>query len=245
MLVLAALVLTATSACDESAAERPCALEDNQRFVRARNSLSQQPVAWREPLAGTCLRYRVDHRDHPRLEAAHLTRAAERAFASWTAPSCSALCVEPAQPTDDVLLAREPGFDPRGDNVSVILVETSPERWLERFGNHALSATLVTSDVETGAILDADVLINAADYTFLDTTGCTTDAHADLQNVLTHEVGHFLGFAHTSSRETTMFAGFAGLDPDSPDGGCELARRTLAEGDVDGVCTVYRPQCTP
>jgi hypothetical protein len=54
--------------------------------------------------------------------------------------------------------------------------------------------------------------------------------YIDLQSVVTHEAGHFLGLAHPPVPEATMYATM-------PVG--ETKKRTLYSDDVSGVCTIY------
>jgi hypothetical protein len=66
---------------------------------------------------------------------------------------------------------------------------------------------------------------------------------ADLPSILTHEVGHFLGLAHSSDGLATMRPGY------NP-GDIEL--RTLDTDDIAGICDIYdaaagerSPSCEP
>lgn len=67
-----------------------------------------------------------------------------------------------------------------------------------------LAVTFTHVDRAAGEILEADIAINAAHHTF------SRDGHGatyDLQNVLTHEVGHVLGLEHAAGEpEATMHA---------------------------------------
>ena len=66
-------------------------------------------------------------------------------------------------------------------------------------------------------------------------TGCEDMRTVDLENVLTHEFGHYLGLAHTTDPEATMFASaVAG----------EILKRDLGSDDIAGICAVY-PAGTP
>ncbi|MFT3775034.1 MAG: matrixin family metalloprotease [Minicystis sp.] len=92
-----------------------------------------------------------------------------------------------------------------------------------------IAVTTVTHNTETGEIYDADMEINATDYTF------TTDGGGngfDLPSVLTHELGHFLGLEHSTADGATMMAFY----PEDP-----LALRSLTADDMAGICDVYPP----
>jgi hypothetical protein len=76
----------------------------------------------------------------------------------------------------------------------------------------ALAITIASSDPRTGEMVDADIVFNGQhDFGLLDATGAATEPvrHTpyDFQNVLTHELGHYLGISHETldDAEATMF----------------------------------------
>lgn len=81
-----------------------------------------------------------------------------------------------------------------------------------------------------GTILDSDILINAIHHRF--TTTGEAGKH-DLQNILTHEIGHILGLGHEVApidSEATMFGlAIAG----------ETKKRTLETNDIRGLWEGY------
>ena len=62
--------------------------------------------------------------------------------------------------------------------------------------NNVIALTTTTYDPVSGEILDADIEFNSAVFDF--TIG-DTGVVMDLKNTAVHEIGHFLGLAHTSS----------------------------------------------
>ncbi len=101
---------------------------------------------------------------------------------------------------------------------------------------HTLAQTTVTFNTSSGAILDADIEINSADIVI---TVDSTEVADDLQSILTHEFGHFLGFDHSTVQEATMTANYAHGD---------ISFRTLHADDIDAICTIYpenrdTPEC--
>lgn len=79
-------------------------------------------------------------------------------------------------------------------------------------------------------------------FTCLDPTSASTPPNCnaygeagcvsrDLQNVLTHEAGHFVGFAHnTSDADSTMYSTTSARD---------VSRRSLTRDDAAGMCDTY------
>ena len=95
-----------------------------------------------------------------------------------------------------------------------------------------LAVTIVTYEMDTGRLLDADIVVNGkAKFELLDEpTQPGIDAY-DLAAVLTHEAGHVLGLGESQAgAEATMWP-YA--RPDDTD------KRTLATDDEDGVTESY------
>ena len=123
-----------------------------------------------------------------------------------------------------------------------------------------VALTSVLYDPTTGRIMDADIEVNGWDgvagaigsppqhgWYFTCATPaqpgtcaqrgdcCTTYGQPDcfgmdLENTVTHEVGHFLGLAHSGVATSTMFATTAPR---------ETSKRDLAADDAAGVCAIY------
>ncbi|HEY4120480.1 MAG TPA: matrixin family metalloprotease [Byssovorax sp.] len=101
----------------------------------------------------------------------------------------------------------------------------------------ALATTVLTYDA-TGTIVDADILLNGGEgrvFGELAAQGQGTIFGIlppyDLQNVLTHEAGHFFGMAHQNDEDSaTMY-------PTSNRG--ETTKRTLSSDDEAGLKAIY------
>ncbi len=110
------------------------------------------------------------------------------------------------------------------------------DRLGEAIGNGAPST-------ELGQILDADVYFNPGDSrtTFASTAALpSTPSSYDLESVLTHELGHFLGFSHSTVWSAMMFpfgpapGTFTGVRP-TP----QQADAPLSDDDRTGLRVVY------
>lgn len=81
-----------------------------------------------------------------------------------------------------------------------------------------------------GMILDSDILLNSVDHAF--TTTNETGKH-DVQNIVTHEVGHFIGLGHETNpidTDATMYA-VASAN--------EFNKRVLHPSDLAGLRAAY------
>jgi hypothetical protein len=89
------------------------------------------------------------------------------------------------------------------------------------------AAITLTTFFCSGQIMDADMLVNGEDWAW--TTSGASD-HADIQSVITHEAGHFIGFGHNPDPQSTMYFQTTVGD---------LRPRTLTADDAQGACDVY------
>jgi hypothetical protein len=121
----------------------------------------------------------------------------------------------------------------------------------------ALAITSVFVDKNTGEIKDGDIEVNAHGFIWADLDINPSPDNQDLQNALTHEMGHLIGLDHTcyiaasgapdpldnngnpvpdcdaadaTVRATTMFASAIPGD---------TQKRTLAPDDIQAVCDIY------
>ncbi len=109
-----------------------------------------------------------------------------------------------------------------GRNSVIWLTGTS---W--RYSSATLALTTTNFNLPSNEIFDADMELN--DNVGWDTTGQVAGAY-DLESVLTHEAGHFLGLDHTPAVfEAVMYPL---VQPGT-------LKRNLAAADLNDVCTVY------
>lgn len=101
-----------------------------------------------------------------------------------------------------------------------------------------IGLTTVTYSKRTGVAVDADIELNAADFLFTTVASppCAGGAELancvayDVQNTLTHEIGHAVGFDHVPGPASTMAA-------TAPLG--ETSKRIIDLGTANGFCATY------
>lgn len=153
------------------------------------------------------------------LERSRVLYIVQQSFATWSKVPSSFLQFEFGGST-----TQRTQYDRTAeDNVNTVHFET--EKWDDDPDVLALTKTIY--EPKTGEIHDADIRINAVNFHW---TTSDSDVENDLQNMLTHEVGHVLGLEHSEHQEATMYA-------KSKKG--ELSKRVLAQDDVNGVSYLY------
>ncbi|MFY0574771.1 myxosortase-dependent metalloprotease, MXAN_2677/MXAN_2678 family [Cystobacter fuscus] len=103
-----------------------------------------------------------------------------------------------------------------------------------------IALTLTTYDERSGIIYDSDIELNASGFVFTTvssppcaqpigskTPNCVA---TDVQNTMTHELGHLIGLDHTWLSSSVMY-------PQAPSG--EVSKRVIDSGSRDFVCRTY------
>ncbi|MGE0707704.1 MAG: IPT/TIG domain-containing protein [Planctomycetota bacterium] len=95
-------------------------------------------------------------------------------------------------------------------------------------GSNIIALTPITAATADGTILDADILFNGK-LSFTTNPGQDT-SRFDVQAVITHEVGHFIGLDHSGGPQATMFTQIPGGT---------IYARSLGEDDRAAAATIY------
>ncbi|HEY3354133.1 MAG TPA: MYXO-CTERM sorting domain-containing protein [Polyangia bacterium] len=170
-------------------------------YVRSRTAKSNTPLAWH----GSCAFLTPDSAGTPDVPTAAVLAAIDASVQTWTTTGCSYfdLRVDPSEPNGSAILDR-----PQGKNFIVFRRDAwcPPDPSEPCYDANATALTTVfyvdkPGAADDGRILDADVEMNNVDFGFT-VDGTPPPTHyqsgvADLENTLTHELGHLLGLDHT------------------------------------------------
>lgn len=189
------------------------------------------PIFWRN----SCVGYNIHRPASRQVAYDDAANTLSTAFAKWTGASCSGATTDGSRVSIDVrdLGPAECGqilYSSSGDNQNVILFRD--DAWPHSDPNNTLALTTVTFDPYTGEIYDADMEINTSPGKKVTVNDPVAPDGYDFASIVTHEVGHFLGLAHSQDSRATMFANYT---PGN------TVMRNLTADDIAGICAIYRP----
>jgi hypothetical protein len=117
---------------------------------------------------------------------------------------------------------------------NVVALDNQSTVFFRNDANGSLAAETYWWTDGTGKIIDADIVIHEANYVwYTGTSGCTNNG-LYIEDILTHEFGHFLGMYHSTVGTATMY----------PSGSyCTQELRSLDPDDIAGIEASY-PQTT-
>ncbi len=187
------------------------------------------PLFW----ASSCITISLqgDGAPHAGVDYAAAKASVERAVEAWTSVDCPGGGHPSIQVKVDgpvTCSASEYNLDKRNANVVMFRDDEWPYTGQSQ---DTLGYTRVHFEPDTGELYDADIELNAVAEAL--SVGREPKANeADLDSIVTHEVGHLLGLNHSRDVSATMIGGYV-------DGTFEL--RTPARDDIEGICTIYPP----
>ncbi len=213
------------------------------QYIRTKideTNLNSQCLWWKD---STAIVYHQNVQGDPDVPGDSEFSAVTTSFETWQTQltACGSLTLTEGARTDN----RKVGYVSSGPNENVVLfrlkkctelVAARDACWAAgTCGNnydcwdHSATAIAITSTSYTpasGRDLDSDIELNSPSFSF--TTGIPVIT--DVQNTVTHEVGHVLGLAHISLAISTM-------NPRADSG--EVSKRTLDEGSKQFICDAY------
>jgi MYXO-CTERM domain-containing protein len=226
VLSAAAAAYCRTTTCDVPNAPDDCTYDVNGC------STNGKPLYWPDGCGWFGVQKDASPRSHISYETFHST--VSNAFGKWSKANCAGGAV-PSFAMEDTDALYGPvecpdhEFNKHAPNASAWMFRD--DSWPYMDPGNTIALTSVSVDLTTGRILDADVEINSFGNRI---TTSDTNVGADLDSIVTHEAGHFLGLAHSSVATATMAPRYPGI-----------SIRSLAPDDEEGICTVYPPGKAP
>lgn len=218
-----ALAFCRTTTCD--ARRSNCPLDDNGCPREG------APLSWRAlPLV-----YRFHAPGSEKLDMDRAKEAVRRAFQTWSNVSCG---------SKRTSLRFEEGSDIPGKSP---LATTKPAKtafgiyfrddvWPYDESDESLALTNQTFGTTNGYIDYSDIEVNTTTRTFALEDG---EKGIDLQAAVTHEVGHYIGLAHSPVTTSIMVASYC--QSGERCGGSIDQARALDDDDIRAVCALYPP----
>ena len=163
------------------------------------------------------------------------TRAVAAGFARWATASCDGGTASIDARNLGPVSCSAVGFNTRAANQNTITFRDGawkPDDEAALPGGlrgETIALTTTSYSTRTGELVGADMEINSSQFAF-SATGEPAAGAFDLEAVITHEAGHFLGLAHTPDRAAVMYAGG---EPG------RTLQRDLKLDDVSAICDAY------
>lgn len=225
-------------------------------YVRYTSTTSGQPFRW----TTSCVPITGYTRGLPEMTGVEIANAMQAAVSVWTkADPALAGCTYLDLALTVAGAEQRPPSAGRDQRNNIIFRD---ENWCRSdspsdcYDAAALAITSLFAAESDGRILDADIEVNAVNFRWADLETNPLSGRQDLQNTLTHELGHFVGLDHTcylggprprqtdnrgelvpdcdaasdEVRQTTMFAS---ADP------ADMEKRTLSPDDQLAICEMY------
>jgi hypothetical protein len=227
-----ALAFCRTTTCDpyKSCNEDPeqCCVYDDDGC-----DTNGKAISW----MNSCVSYSIH--DEPSLDreisVEELSDAVDKAFDNWLSVDCDGSSPSIASENYGPSFCGEPTFNSGGrdGNANVwmfrdgVWPHAEAGQGFDSIDASTLALTTITFNWKTGDVLDADVELNTAQAEF--TVG-DEQVDVDLDSIVQHESGHFLGLDHSFDREATMASGY---NPGT------RSPRTLSTDDEEAICATY------
>ena len=220
-----AACLAALAGTTSATARAYCRLTTEKPIADATCAISGTGLSWKRQ----CITFSMVDRGQPEPPFERIREVADISFRTWTDVDCGAGKVAlDVRQTSDLAMCEDPEYNTHDPNANTIVFVTDWSGHKLPIGAYGL--TLVWHNPDTGEIYDADMQLNEQLGTpAICDNGCPSGG-VDLQNVITHEAGHFFGLGHSDVSDATMA-------PSATPG--ETSKRDLAGDDIEGLCSIY------
>jgi len=178
------------------------------------------PILWDR----NCIGFATQNAGSKWISATAAAAVLQQAFARWTHASCGEGVPQMRVQDLGQVPCSNVEYNLDGGNVNLLVFRDDVWPHIEK--QNALALTIVTYDLDTNEIYDADIEVNGTVALVEQPTG----VWFDLAGILTHEAGHALGLSHSPLAEATMFAEIGPMD---------TSFRDLDDDDIAGICAIY------
>jgi MYXO-CTERM domain-containing protein len=185
-----------------------------------------------------CVGFNVQRDGNQFLDKVKTNITITKSILRWSGLACSRGTASLTFAPGETAYTREAEFKPAGKNINVIFFRDGA--WIYKGIDGTIATTSVSFDKDTGEIWDADIAINGAGQLFSILDEPVDDkTQNDLESVMTHEAGHFVGVAHSEVAGSVMGPKYTG----------GTLQRALGSDDIEAVCAIYPPgrkaSCNP
>lgn len=176
--------------------------------------------------------YRFHSGGSAKLNDSKMRAAVRKAFDQWSNVECrdgrTSLRFEEG---DDITKDKPLGEKEASEKFGIFFRD---DEWPHNNADESLALTNQVYGKVSGKIDYADIEVNTANNDFSLSGGAEG---IDLQAVVTHEVGHYIGLAHSTNATSIMLARYC----QSGCGGSVEVARELTDDDRSAVCAIYEP----
>ncbi|MCX7958323.1 MAG: matrixin family metalloprotease [Deltaproteobacteria bacterium] len=189
-------------------------------YEREKAEISEKPLKWEK----MPVKYHINKYCYKPIDRDKCFKAVVSSFNSWESPDCTSLIFERGEDTEEA----KGSFNSLDTDANKNIIVWYLTEW--PYEPNGLALTTVTYDDNTGKIYDADIELNGFYYRF-DVVETIPSTYTDIQNTITHEIGHMIGLDHSFEPSSAMY-------PTARAG--EIKKRELSPDDIDGVCEIYK-----
>ncbi len=223
-LVVDAAAYCRTTTCDPKI--EACRVDDNGC------TRTGAPLAWRSlPIV-----YRFHSKSSKHLDRGDAREAVRAAFQRWTDVTCGSGRRTSLRFREEEDIALKMPADPHRAGAAHFGIYFRDDAWTATEADSTLALTTQSFKKVNGWVEESDIEVNTTKAAFATSEMATG---IDLQAVLTHEVGHYIGLAHSKAPDSIMVDSYCKSGDRCGKG--KVDARRLSADDEAAVCGLFPP----